>query len=145
MGNTQTNDSVGGYSMVYLPGFIRSRIFWSIGEAERLLGRPGDTAEVCSVIYMNYTSSFPMGILWAILQNLYREDQIFCDRQFIYWSLSNKGEGKQDYENFSTRFKRLHQGYHLDKGMVIRPNPETAKINLKELVELFKSNDEALW
>ena len=118
---------------------------WSIGEAERLKGSPGDTAEVTSVVHMNYTTKIYMSVLWAILQNMYREDQIYCDRQFIYWSLSPDGEGKEDYENFSTRFKRLHEGYHLDKGMVIRPNPETRKINLNELVALFKSKDEALW
>ena len=41
--------------MIYLPGFIRNRIMWSIGEAERIKGSPGDTAEITSVIYMNYT------------------------------------------------------------------------------------------
>ena len=55
MGNKQNPESVGGYSMIYLPGFIRSRIMWSIGEAERIKGSPGDTAEITSVIYMNYT------------------------------------------------------------------------------------------
>ena len=111
--------------MIYLPGFIRSRIMWSIGEAERLKGKPGDTAEITSVIHMNYTQKVYMMYVWAFLQNLYREDQIYSDRQFIYWSLSKEGEGKEDYENFSTRFKRLHPGYHLDKIMCIRPDPET--------------------
>ena len=53
--------------MVYIPGFIRSRIMWSIGEAERLKGSPGDTAEVTSVVYMNYTTKIYMSMLWAIL------------------------------------------------------------------------------
>ena len=67
MGNKQSDDSVGGYSMVYLPGFVRSRIMWSIGEAERIKGSPGDTAEVTSVVYMNYTTKIYLSMLWAIL------------------------------------------------------------------------------
>ena len=67
MGNQQSEDSVGGYSMVYIPGFIRSRMMWSIAEAERIKGSPGDTAEVTTVIHMNYTTKIDLSILWAIL------------------------------------------------------------------------------
>ena len=74
MGNKQNPESVGGYSMIYLPGFIRSRIMWSIGEAERIKGSPPDTAEVTSVIYMNYTKKIAMGYIAAFLQNMFRED-----------------------------------------------------------------------
>ena len=67
MGNKQNPESVGGYSMIYLPGFIRSRIMWSIGECERIKGSPGDTAEITSVIYMNYTKKIAQGYISAFL------------------------------------------------------------------------------
>ena len=101
MGNKQNPESVGGYSMIYLPGFIRSRIMWSIGEAERIKGSPPDTAEVTSVIYMNYTKKIAMGYIAAFLQNMFREDQIYVDPKLKYWSLSPDGEGKEGYKNFS--------------------------------------------
>ena len=118
---------------------------WSIGEAERLKGSPPDTAEVTSVIYMNYTKKIAMGYIAAFLQNMFREDQIYVDPKLKYWSLSPDGEGKEGYKNFSQMFKELYKGYHLDKNMVIRADPETKRINLKQLLALFRSKDENLW
>jgi hypothetical protein len=41
---------VGGKSMIYLPGFIRNRLVWSVGEAERLKGS-APTCPECVVVY----------------------------------------------------------------------------------------------
>lgn len=101
MGSGQSADSVGGKSMIYLPGFIRSRILWSIGEAERLKGSAGNTPEIVSVIYMNWTTKVAQGYIVAFLQNLYREDIYYADKSFIFWSMSNEGEGKEGFETFS--------------------------------------------
>ena len=43
------SDFVGGKSNVYLPGFIRSRLIWSVGEAERLKGSAPYTTEIVVV------------------------------------------------------------------------------------------------
>ena len=53
---------------------------WSIGEAERLKGSPGNTAEVAAVIQINYTTKISQGYINAFIQNMYREDQIYADK-----------------------------------------------------------------
>ena len=72
--------SVGGKSLIPLPGFIRTRLFWAIEEAERLKGSPPNTAEVSAVIQMNFTTWIAQGYICAFIQNLYREDKIYADR-----------------------------------------------------------------
>ena len=85
-----------------------------------------------------------------MIQNFYREDYIYVDNQFTYYSLSPDGPGKEEYENFTTKFRRLYPGYCLDVEMRIRAKkppfsnaPRT--LNFKNIVELFKSKDEKLW
>lgn len=39
----------------------------------------------------------------------------------------------------------MFPGYVLDKEMLVRAGPDVKRINLKELVALFKSKDEQLW
>ena len=71
--------SCGGRSMIPAPGFIRNAIFWSIEECERLLGHPGNTPSITVVFQQNYTKLLNQAVIAALLQNFYREDQIFCD------------------------------------------------------------------
>lgn len=85
------------------------------------------------------------GLCGAFIQSLYRADIFYADKHFVYFSTNNNGEGKKDYENFSDRFQRLFPGYHLDSTMHIRADPGTIVLNLKELIKLFLSKDEALW
>ena len=59
--------------------------------------------------------------------------------------MTKEGEGKEGYETYSERFRRLFPGYILDKNMRVRAGPETKTINLKQLCDLFRSKDEALW
>lgn len=81
---------------------------------------------------------------------MYREDDIYVDNLFTYYSLSNEGPGKEEYENFTTKFRRLYPGYCLDKDMRIRaalpPAINAARtLNFKHMINLFKSKDEELW
>lgn len=131
--------------MIYLPFFIRSRLVDSIDIAERLKGSPPNTAEVYVVSVIHYKNQTTIGWVNGFLQNLYREDLFYADKQFTYWSTSKEGEGKETYENFSERFRRLFPGYMLDQNMRIRARPETATLNMEELVSIFRSKDKALW
>jgi len=131
--------------MVYLPGWLRSRVLWSIEEAERLKGSAPNTPEIAAVIQINYTTMIAQGYITAFIQNMYRDDNIYADKQFTFWSMTLEGEGKEGYENFSTRFKRLFPGYVLDAEMKVRPGPTTKTINLNFLVDLFRSQDEQLY
>lgn len=83
MGSTQstssTDESCDGKSLIYLPGFIRNRIMWSIEEAERLKGSPGNTPEIVAVVHFNFTTKLTQCYIFAFLNNLYREDRIFAD------------------------------------------------------------------
>lgn len=144
MGAGQSSE-LGGKSMYPIPGFIRNTIFAAVNDAEKLLGRPGNFNEIYEVYYHNY-SAFGFGIIevgyvCAIMQNLYREDIFYCDEQFVFWSTSNIGKGKEKYENFTTRFKRKFPSYVLDSTMHVRAGPTTRVVNLKRLMELFRSTD----
>ena len=75
-----STESVGGKSLIYLPGFIRSRVLWSIGEAERLKGSPGNTPEIVAVVHFNFTTKINQCYIFAFLNNMYREDKIFADK-----------------------------------------------------------------
>lgn len=83
----------------------------------------------------------------AFIQNMYREDAFYADKQFTFWSMAGPDgtEERKTYEKFSERFLRLYPGYMLDKHMHVVAKPETPVINLKMLMSLLKSKDEALW
>ena len=145
MGNSQpAADSCGGKSMVPIPGFLRRRVLWSIGECERLKGSPGTTGEITTVFHYNYTTLLNGGMINALIQNLYREDCIYTEN-FEFYSISKEGEGKDKYETMSEKFARLYRGYKLNDKMRIEPLPETQTVNLFELEELLKSKDEVAW
>ena len=131
--------------MLYLPFFVRSRILWSIEEGEAIKGSPVNIPEILAVFSINYTTKLTQGYMWAFLYNLYREDLFYADKKHTCWSMSNEGEGKEGFETFSERFRRLYPGYVLDKNMRIRAGSATKTINLKQLCNLLKSKDEALW
>ena len=122
---------------------LKNRLLWSIGEAERLKGSAPHTPEVTVVYQENYGRLFNNAYLNAFLQNLYREDLFYADKQFTYWSLTGPdgSEERKTFEKFSERFHRLFPGYMLDKHMHIVAKPETPVINLKQLTSLLKSKD----
>lgn len=77
--------------------------------------------------------------------NLYREDLFYADAHMMLWSMDLEGEGKDQFELFSDRFRRLYPGYCLDPQMRIRARPETALLSMEELVQVFRSKDESIW
>ena len=147
----ESEHSMGGQSKVWLPNCIPSRILWAIGEAERIKKfPPGTSVEVTAVLQMTYSRYSGHGLVYLLINNIYREDQIYVDNQFTYYSLSPDGPGKEQYENFTMKFRRLYPGYCLNKEMQViakRPPfmhaPSTPK--LSHIVDLFKSKDEQLW
>ena len=54
-------------------------------------------------------------------------------------------EERKTFEKFSERFLRLYPDYVLDETMHIVAKPDTPVVNLQNLMNLLKSNDEALW
>ena len=114
---------------------LKSRVVWSIGEAERLRGSAPYTPEVVAVFQMNYTNWIGRGYIGCFIQNLYREDLFYADKEFTVWSLTGPdgSEGRKDLEKFSERFRRLYPGYELEYYGHIRASPETPTINLELL------------
>ena len=106
-------ESVGGKAVLPLPECIRSRILWSIGEAERLKGSPPTNPEVIATFRMSYTNYVHRGYLMVFLQNFYREDLYYADKEFTVWSLKGPDgtESRATLETFSEKFHRLFQGY----------------------------------
>ena len=89
---------------------------WSIEEAERMLGQPPNTPQVVAVFHHNYTRMVNNAYLNAFLQNLYRADKFYADKQMLCWSTQGPvGEERKDFEKYSDRFRRLYPGYLLDK------------------------------
>ena len=80
---------------------------------------------------MNYTKAIN-SFLFAILQNLYREDFYYVDKEFVHYSMTGPDgkEEKKHFEKFSERFIRQYPGYMLDKDMHIVAKPETPVLNL---------------
>ena len=82
------------------------------------------------------------------MSNCYREDKVYADKDFNYWSLKGPSEGdelRKGFEKFSERFDRQYKGYELEPWGHIRAMDSTPTVNLKQLIKLFKSKDEALW
>jgi len=120
--------------LIPLPGFLRNSIIAAVDAAEKKLGRPPTYIEIhaaAQVLYGNWGPRFVyFGYTVAFLQNMYREDIFYCDKNFVYWSTNLNGGDKEGFEKFSDRFIRLFPGYHLDSGMHIRANKETKSLNL---------------
>ena len=148
MGNKQANPkSVGGKALIPIPNCIRSRILWAVGEAERLKGSPPHNPEVVVTFQMNYTNWIGRGYIIVLLQNIFREDLIYADKEFTVWSLCGPdgSEARKTLETFSEKFLRLYPGYQLERYGHIVAKPETPVLNLKLLEALFRSKDEDLW
>ena len=116
MGSTQASEAkrqVGGSAIYYVPGCLRSRIIWSIGEAERLKGAPVMIPEILAVFYMSYTKHMYAIIIYVIVLNLYRDDEFYADKEFSVYSLSGPDgtDANKTLEKFSDRFLRLYPGY----------------------------------
>ena len=102
--------------MVYLPFFIRNRIIDSIKIAEKLKGSPPTCSEIYTVTMVHYRNTSTQGWMFAIINNMYREDLFYADAAFTFYSLTKDGPGHDGslFETFSERFIRLFPGYMLD-------------------------------
>ena len=69
-----------------LGSVLASGLYWSIAEAERMVGSAPNTMQVLCVYNMNYTAIIPNGALVAVLQNLFRTDSYYSDKEF--WLMS---------------------------------------------------------
>ena len=107
--------------MVPIPCCLRNWILKSIDEAEKLNKGPPNTADIFIVFKrINWFPRISMGIFNALLLNLYREDGIYIDKQFTFFSRNRDGPGHEEvgpWETFSERVRRLFSGYSLDKEM----------------------------
>jgi len=67
------------------------------------------------------------------LQNLFREDRFYADKQFEKWSMQGPdgSEARKGLEKFSEKFARLYPGYLLDRYQHVVAGPQTPVINLR--------------
>lgn len=132
-----------------MPGFIRNCLFSAVELAEKKLARPVTYIEIHASVVNTYGhwgfKWIKFGYVVAFLQNMYREDIFYADKNFVYWTTSLTGGDKAGFENFSDRFRKLFPGYVLDSTMHIRAGPKTKTLNLQELMKLFNSSDEQQW
>ena len=140
-------NSIGGKCTIKTASFLCSRVCWAIAECERLKGSPGTTSEITVVFHHNYTKKINQGYMSAFLQELYREDRFYADKQHLVWSMNGPdgSEERATLERMSERFHRLFPGYIFDKNQRVVAGPSTKVINLKKLMGILKSSDESLW
>ena len=103
-------------------------------------------AEVHAVWNKTYEDSVKLEVLIVQIQNLYREDLFYADRQMVGWSAikDDSTPDKAALETFSDKMSRLFPDYVIDEGMHIRPKPEAKRLNFGKLIEMLRSKDEAL-
>ena len=70
-----------------LPNCLRTWVVWSIGEAERIKGSAPFVPEIIVVFQMTYTTWIYRGYLAAMIQNFYREDLYYADKELTVYSL----------------------------------------------------------
>lgn len=84
-------------------------------------------------------------LLYVGLLDLYRNDEVLCDKACIRFSLDPKMQSTEanptEFELFSDRVVRIFPTYVLDNRLRIRPGPETPRVKLQWLKELLLSKD----
>ena len=112
----EVEDSVGGKCVIPVARLLRSRILWCIEEAERLKGSPANLAEISVVFHHNYTRKINNGYMSAFLQNLYREDAYYCDKNHLVHSMRGPdgSEERKTLERMTERFRRIYPTYIFD-------------------------------
>jgi len=66
---------------------LADSICWAVAEAERLKGSAPNTPEYVVVYQENFGRKVNYGFLNAYINNLYREDLFYADKQFTFWSM----------------------------------------------------------
>ena len=118
--------------MITVASMFKNKVCAAIAEAERLLGTPPNMPQVEVVFQHDCTGVFG-GFVNGFIQNLYREDLFYADKEFIHWSMtgSDGTEEKKTFERFSERFRRIYPGYLLNRKQHVVAAPETPVINLR--------------
>ena len=93
---------------------------------------------------MTYGRLLDRCTITALLQNIYREDYIYADKEFTVWSITGPdgSEERKTMQLFSERFRDMYPGYTLESEGHIVAKPETQTISLRELMNFLKSKDE---
>ena len=140
-------NSVGGKSLFPLPGFIKDRVCWATGEAERLKGSAPYTPEIIAVYQMTYGCMINRSYLSVIIPNVYREDRLYADNEFNVFSLTGPdgSEERKTYELFSEKWRRIYPDYELGPYMHCVAKATTPVLNLDQLVKMLKSKDANLY
>ena len=105
--------SCGGKAVDYIPGFCRRMVLNAIEECERIKGSPGSHPEIFVVLRRTQTRFISQAYCGVFMQLMFREDLIYSDN-FTTWSLTNKGEGKENFELMSEKMARIYKGYRLN-------------------------------
>ena len=110
-------------------------------------GSAPNSPEIAAVFRHNYTTLIPKAWLFVFLQNLYRKDLFYADKDFMIWSMEGPdgSEERKTYEKFTPRMQRLYPDCILDHTQHCRARPTAPVLNLKSLMSLLKSKDEVLW
>ena len=78
---------------------------------------------------------------------MYREDLFYADRQNLGWSAikDDSSEEKASLETCSDKLRRIFPDYAFDENMRLRPKPSTRRLNLNQLVAMYRSKDSSLY
>jgi hypothetical protein len=126
------------------PG-LRGMVLNSVRQAELRLGRPVNRNEVYIQSGMSYYLRLPVILVWIIIQDLWRDDQILANKEVTVYSVNpemqNTLENPTGFELYSDCFARLYPTYTLDARLRIVPGPETPTVNFNTLKEILLSTD----
>ena len=90
--------------MIFIPYYTKNLVLESIDIAEVLKGSPPNTPECYAVFVVHHRQQrHSMSYFNTLLQNLYREDHFYADKQFNHWTIKRDEEdqSKKEFENFS--------------------------------------------
>ena len=135
-----------GYT-AYLPFGARNAVLNAIKIAEEERGEPVYLVDIRRAFDRTAWVTVGPGTIGLnmALCDLYRNDEILCDREMNRYSVKGVNqETKSDqtgYELFSDRFHKMYTGYVFDKKGLIQPGPDTPVVNFDYLKELLLSKD----
>jgi len=125
----------------------REKALWAIKEAEEERGSPAYLPDLRRAINQRYhliRHSTPF--LRGVLMDLYRNDQVLCDREMDRFTLDpamqhKEGVNETGFELHSDRFTRMFPGYNLTDNGLMEPKEDTPTVNFNHLKELLLSKD----
>jgi len=130
-----------------LPYGSREKALWAIKVAEEERGSPGYLPDIRRAINQRNHLIGPGSPLFrSALMDLYRNDQVLCDREMDRFTLNpemqhKEGVNETGFELHSDRFTRMFPGYYLtDKGLM-EPKEGTPTVNFDNLREVLLSKD----